>query len=226
MGECEHSSWKQWPKCFIFCSISDFPCDSKQMTHYPSFALNSCLLSPPQPYCPPLTFPNMVLLHWTSINNSMIYPDTVFLCDPCTDLYSTVLVLLIPAQMPKNFVFFMLFFGIENGKPLQYFCLENSTDGEAWQATGHGVPKSRTWLSIHTSYFFCFPSRCCELFIKTELKNNDPSHCVMQTRGDLCLQTKREHIATGISYSSATIWSQLVKGLANCRTSNEPALFC
>ena len=147
MGECEHSSWKQWPKCFIFCSISDFPCDSKQMTNYPSFALNSCLLSPPQPYCPPLTFPNMVLLHWTSINNSMIYPDTVFLCDPYTDLYSTVLVLLIPAQMPKNFVFFMLFFGIENGKPLQYFCLENSMDGEAWQATGHGVPKSRTWLS-------------------------------------------------------------------------------
>ena len=74
----------------------------------------------------------------------MIYPDTVFLCDPYTDLYSTVLVLLIPAQMPKNFVFFMLFFGIENGKPLQYFCLENSMDGEAWQATGHGVPKSRT----------------------------------------------------------------------------------
>ena len=46
------------------------PCDSKQMTNYPSIALNSCLLSPPQPHCPPLTFPNTVLLHWTSMNQS------------------------------------------------------------------------------------------------------------------------------------------------------------
>ena len=26
-----------------------------------------------------------------------------------------------------------------NGYPLQYSCLENSTDNEAWQATVHGV---------------------------------------------------------------------------------------
>ena len=31
-----------------------------------------------------------------------------------------------------------------NGNPLQYSCLENSTDGGAWQATVHGVAKSRT----------------------------------------------------------------------------------
>ena len=31
-----------------------------------------------------------------------------------------------------------------NGIPLQYPCLENSTDRGAWQATGHGVTKSRT----------------------------------------------------------------------------------
>ena len=31
-----------------------------------------------------------------------------------------------------------------NGYPLQYSCLENSMDREAWQATVHGVRKSWT----------------------------------------------------------------------------------
>ena len=30
------------------------------------------------------------------------------------------------------------------GKPLQYCCLENLMDREAWQATVHGIAKSRT----------------------------------------------------------------------------------
>ena len=40
--------------------------------------------------------------------------------------------------------------------PLQYSCLENPTDRGAWQATVHGVAKSRTrlrdfdFLSLHT----------------------------------------------------------------------------
>ena len=34
--------------------------------------------------------------------------------------------------------------GEGNGNPLQYFCLENPMDGEAWYATVHGVAKSRT----------------------------------------------------------------------------------
>ena len=33
-----------------------------------------------------------------------------------------------------------------NGNLLQYSCLENSMDRGAWQATVHGVTKSRTWL--------------------------------------------------------------------------------
>ena len=44
--------------------------------------------------------------------------------------------------------------GDGNGKPLQYSCLENSMDGEVWQATVHvavarpgGAAKSRTGLS-------------------------------------------------------------------------------
>ena len=32
----------------------------------------------------------------------------------------------------------------ENGNPLQYSCLRNSKDRGAWQATVHGVSKSRT----------------------------------------------------------------------------------
>ena len=34
--------------------------------------------------------------------------------------------------------------GEGNGNPFQYPCLENPMDGEAWQATVHGVAKSRT----------------------------------------------------------------------------------
>ena len=37
--------------------------------------------------------------------------------------------------------------GEGNGNPLQYSCLENPRDGEAWWATVHGVTKSQTRLS-------------------------------------------------------------------------------
>ena len=33
-----------------------------------------------------------------------------------------------------------------NGNPLQYSCLENPRDGEAWWAAIHGVAQSRTQL--------------------------------------------------------------------------------
>ena len=34
--------------------------------------------------------------------------------------------------------------GVEHGNPLQYSCLQNPMDGEAWWATVHGIPKSQT----------------------------------------------------------------------------------
>ena len=37
--------------------------------------------------------------------------------------------------------------GEGNGSPLQYSCLEHSTDRGTWQATVHGISKSQTWLS-------------------------------------------------------------------------------
>ena len=40
--------------------------------------------------------------------------------------------------------------GEGNGNPLQYSCLENPTDGGAWQVTVHGVAKSQTRLSDFT----------------------------------------------------------------------------
>ena len=40
-----------------------------------------------------------------------------------------------------------------DGNPLQYSCLENPMDGGAWQATYHGVTKSRTRLSDFTLTF-------------------------------------------------------------------------
>ena len=40
--------------------------------------------------------------------------------------------------------------GEGNGNPLQYSCLEYPMDGGAWQATVHGVAKSRIRLSDFT----------------------------------------------------------------------------
>ena len=36
---------------------------------------------------------------------------------------------------------------IGNGDPLQYSCLENSTDRGAWQAADHGATKNWIWLN-------------------------------------------------------------------------------
>ena len=40
--------------------------------------------------------------------------------------------------------------GDGNSTPLQYSCLEKPMDGGTWQATVHGVAKSRTQLSDFT----------------------------------------------------------------------------
>ena len=45
--------------------------------------------------------------------------------------------------------------GEENGNPLQYFCLENSLDRGAWQATIHGVIRIRHHLVTTPSHAYC-----------------------------------------------------------------------
>ena len=44
-----------------------------------------------------------------------------------------------------------------NGTPLQYSCLENPMDGEAWKAAVHGVAEGQTRLSEFT-FTFHFPA--------------------------------------------------------------------
>ena len=41
-----------------------------------------------------------------------------------------------------------------NGNPLQYSCLENPMDRGAWQATVHGVTKSRTGPIMESNIFY------------------------------------------------------------------------
>ena len=50
--------------------------------------------------------------------------------------------------------------GEGNGNPLQYSCLENPVDRGAWQATFHGVTKSRTRL--HFRFHFQGDDRGCQ----------------------------------------------------------------
>ena len=54
----------------------------------------------------------------------------------------------------------------EDGNPLQYSCLENSMDRGAWQATEHGVTKSRTQLSNFCLYFFTYEHIANKSFFK------------------------------------------------------------
>ena len=44
--------------------------------------------------------------------------------------------------------------GVGSGNPLQYSCLENPMDREAWWATVHGVAESWTRLSDFTFFHF------------------------------------------------------------------------
>ena len=46
--------------------------------------------------------------------------------------------------------------GEGNGNPLQYSCLENPMDREAWQATVHRVAQSRAQLSDFTSLYLTY----------------------------------------------------------------------
>ena len=53
-----------------------------------------------------------------------------------------------------------------NGNPLQYSCLENSTNRGAWQTIVHGVPKSGTQLSprhTHTHELLLYRLSCSSI---------------------------------------------------------------
>ena len=60
-----------------------------------------------------------------------------------------------------------------SGNPLQYSCLENPMDRGAWQATVHGVTKSRTQLNnfyfIHFFFLWLLPTPSVELILFAQL---------------------------------------------------------
>ena len=64
-----------------------------------------------------------------------------------------------------------------NGNPLQYSCLGNPMDRDAWWATVHGVAKSQTWLSDWTTttkmaQMSTVPKSLIYLKIKHKLQGN------------------------------------------------------
>ena len=70
-----------------------------------------------------------------------------------------------------------------HGNPLQYFCLENPMDREAWWATVHRITKSQTrlkWLSMRPQLSVVFYSFC--LWLSSPLLRHCRayfSHCVL-----------------------------------------------
>ena len=81
--------------------------------------------------------------------------------------------------------------GRSNGNPLQYSCLENPMDREAWQTTVHRVSKSQTQLKDWTHYdqrrkhisysVFPYPISlllCCYFAVRSSM----PFHITMVTR--------------------------------------------
>ena len=76
------------------------------------------------------------------------------LCSHFQDLKLRV----VPDSCPPHthiYILIYMCFGEGNGTPLQYSCLENPMDGEAWKAAAHGVAKSQTQLS-HFTFTFHF----------------------------------------------------------------------
>ena len=77
--------------------------------------------------------------------------------------------------------------GEGNGNPLHYSCLENSMDGWTWQATVHGVTKSRTPLSDFTfSTHGIFPGKNtgvgCHSLLQGILSTQGSNLCLLHCR--------------------------------------------
>ena len=83
--------------------------------------------------------------------------------------------------------------GEGNVYPLQYSCLENSMDRGAWQATVHGISKSRTQLKQLFFFFIEYMKGCSEVF-----KSNG-------------IQAKIRKI-----HHFPAIWLQVIRTVARC----------
>ena len=71
-----------------------------------------------------------------------------------------------------HFHFSLSCIGEGNGNPLQYSCLENPRDGQAWWAAIYGVTRNRTrlkWLSSSSMVCVCVCVCVC-VFIRAQLR--------------------------------------------------------
>ena len=68
----------------------------------------------------------------------------------------------------KFLILYILQCGEGNGNPLQYSCLENPMDGEAWWSVVHGVATSRAGLSDFT-FTFHFPALGKEMAVHSSV---------------------------------------------------------
>ena len=66
-----------------------------------------------------------------------------------------------------------------SGNPLQYSCLENSMDWGAWQATVHGVSKSRTRLRLSKTN-----QRCEHLDVKKKIILTSSRNILFHIKGN------------------------------------------
>ena len=93
--------------------------------------------------------------------------------------------------------------GVGSGNPLQYSCLENSLDREAWWATVHGIAKNPTRLSMSHQSIRMLPStwyilNTCYLLLLLLIQSAPRNH-----------EVQSEGLAEG---------NQLVSGRSNTQT--------
>ena len=96
--------------------------------------------------------------------------------------------------------------GEGNGTPLQYSCLENSVDREAWQATVHGIVKSQTRLSDLYSH------RWMELKLWSRAVFRSPSSACAWMGGDVSWNSALE----GCTQLEGVSWKRWGKGKQSC----------
>ena len=88
--------------------------------------------------------------------------------------------------------------GEKNGNPLQYSCLENPMDIEAWWALVHGATKSQTRLSNSAAHTCkCIASR--SMIVGNTCIH---VHSIFKSR-DITLPTK---VRQGYGFSSGHVW--------------------
>ena len=107
--------------------------------------------------------------------------------------------------------------GEGNDYPLQYSCLENSMDREAWGTTVHRVAESRTQLSMHAQCGKRNKLLKLGLFYgkKYFKKTNDPHHSSIDSRQKSSVISGLMNHHEGLRDSSCLSW------ISHCITGHE-----